>query len=311
MQVGIVGTGMVGATTAFAAVLLRAASEVVLVDIDQARAEAHAEDIQHAVPFAGHARVRTGTFQDLAGASAVVLACGVNQQPGETRLQLLGRNAAVFRDVVPAVVRAAPEAILIVVSNPVDVLTFVTLQASGVAPSRVIGSGTTLDTARFRALLAAHLAVAPQSVHAYVVGEHGDSEVLLWSSATVGGLPLDQAAYQLRRPILPDDRDRIDAAVRGAAYRIIRGKGATYYGVAGAVARILRAVRDDERAVLTLSAVGEPETPFSDVALSLPRVIGAGGIEAGLLPRLTDEEALALERSAGILRQALGSLDLP
>jgi L-lactate dehydrogenase len=311
MQIGIVGAGMVGATTAFAAVLLRAASEIVLVDIDRAKAGAHADDILHAVPFAGHARVRAGDVGDLAGARAVVLACGVNQQPGETRLQLLGRNAAVFRAVVPEVVRAAPDAVLIVVSNPVDILTSVTLEASGLPAARVIGSGTTLDTARFRALLADHLRVAPQSVHAYVVGEHGDSEVLLWSSAAVGGLPLDAAAAGLGRPLAAADRERIDDAVRRAAYRIIAGKGATYYGVAGAVARLLRAIRDDERAVLTVSAVGQPGTPYGDVALSLPRVVGAGGIEAELLPPLADDEAAALERSAGILREALASLTRP
>ncbi|GIW18727.1 MAG: L-lactate dehydrogenase [Tepidiforma sp.] len=311
MQIGIVGAGMVGATTAFAAVLLRAASEIVLVDIDRAKAGAHADDIFHAVPFAGHARVRAGEFADLAGAPAVVLACGVNQQPGETRLQLLGRNAAVFRAVVPEVVRAAPEAVLIVVSNPVDILTFVTLEASGLPAAQVIGSGTTLDTARFRALLAEHLSVAPQSVHAYVVGEHGDSEVLLWSSAAVGGLPLDAAAAGLGRPLAEADRERIDDAVRRAAYRIIAGKGATYYGVAGAVARLLRAIRDDERAVLTVSAVGQPGSQFGDVALSLPRVVGARGIEAELLPPLADAEAAALERSAGILREALASLTRP
>lgn len=255
MKVGVVGAGMVGATSAYAALLSWAVSEIVLVDVDGAKAHAQAEDLLHATPFDGQVRVRSGGYADLAGAQVVVLACGVNQRPGETRLELLGRNAAVFREVVPEVAAVCPEAVLLVVTNPVDVLTAVTASAGVFPPERVIGTGTILDTARFRTLLAEHLGIAPQSVHAYVLGEHGDSEVLVWSSATVGGVPLASAAAQLGRPLGAAERERIDEAVRRAAYRIIAGKGATYYGIGAAVARLIRAIRDDEGLVVTVSAL--------------------------------------------------------
>lgn len=303
MKLGIVGAGLVGSTAAYAAVLLRAASEVVLVDVDEAKAKAHAEDILHATPFDGQMRVSAGGFAQLAGSEVVLLACGVAQRPGETRLDLLGRNAAVFREVVPRVCDAAPDAILLVVSNPVDILTAVTLEESELPRHRVLGSGTILDTARFRALLAEHLGVAPQSVHAYVVGEHGDSEVLLWSSAAVGGVPVAEAAGAMGRPLLPEVRSAIDDAVRRAAYRIIAGKGATYFGIGAAVARLVRAIRDDERAVFTVSALTERVAGLGGVPLSLPRVVGATGIVAELPPELSREEREALDRSARLLAE--------
>lgn len=177
----------------------------------------------------------------------MVLAAGVAQRPGETRLQLLDRNAQVFAQVVPRVLEAAPEAVLLVATNPVDVMTQVAYRLSGLPPGRVVGSGTILDTARFRALLAEYLRVAPQSVHAYVLGEHGDSEVLVWSSAQVGGVPLLEFAEARGRALSPEDRARIDEGVRRAAYRIIEGKGATYYGIGAGLARLVRAILTDEK----------------------------------------------------------------
>ncbi len=196
MKIGVVGTGQVGSAAAYAMALTGAATEIVLVDHDPALARAQAEDIAHAVPFASATRVSDGGYPALAGAGIVVIAAGVPQVPGETRLDLLGRNAAVFRDVIARVLDAAPDAILLVASNPVDVMTQVATRLSGLPPARVIGSGTILDTARFRWLLGQHLGIAPQSVHAYVLGEHGDSEVLAWSSARAGGV----RARLLRRP---------------------------------------------------------------------------------------------------------------
>jgi L-lactate dehydrogenase len=308
MKVGIVGCGLVGSTAAYAMALEGAARDLVLIDLNPAMARAHAEDILHATPFGTPVRIRAGDYPDLRGADAVVLACGVAQRSGETRLQLLERNANIFREVLSRVLEFTSEPLLIVASNPVDVMTQVVTRISGLVPGRVIGSGTILDTARFRALLGEHLRVAPQSVHAYVLGEHGDSEVLVWSGARVGGVPISDFAQQSGRPITEEVKARIDEGVRRAAYRIIEGKGATYHGIGGGLARIIRAIRDDERTALTLSSLSMDVEGVDEVSLSLPRILGGKGIEAELRPALSDEEHEALRKSAGILREAASQL---
>jgi L-lactate dehydrogenase len=309
MKVGVVGCGFVGATGAYAMALGGAATELVLIDIKEQVARAQAEDILHATPFARAVRVIAGGYPQLAGARVVVLACGVAQKPGETRLQLLQRNYQVFKSVIPQVLDHAPDAILLVVSNPVDVITAMVTRISGAATARVIGSGTILDTARFRALLGEHFGVAPQSVHAYVLGEHGDSEVLAWSSAKVGGVLIDEFCEQAGCALTEEVRSGIDEGVRRAAYRIIEGKGATYYGIGAGIARIVRAIRDDERAVLTISASTEAADELSGVSLSLPRILGARGVAATLRPGLSEAEDAALRKSAEILGQALRELE--
>lgn len=308
MKVGIVGAGMVGSAAGFALVLRGGASEVVLVDRNAALAVAQAEDIAHAVPFAHPVRVRAGGYPALAGAGVVILAAGVAQQPGESRLSLLSRNAAVFAEVIGAVRAAAPEALLLVASNPVDIMTEVALRVSGLPAGRVIGSGTILDTARFRWLLAEHLGLAPQSVHAHVLGEHGDSEVLAWSAARAGTEPLARVAEQLGVPLTEEVRARIDTGVRRAAYRIIEGKGATWYGIGAGLARICQAVRDDQRAVLSVSARTARVEGVDDVALSLPRIVGREGVLGTVMPELTEAEAEALRASAQLLRDTAASL---
>lgn len=307
MKVGIVGSGMVGGACANALALRGAASEVVLIDKRPARAVAEAEDVLHATPFAYPVRVRAGDYGELAGARVVVIAAGVAQRPGETRLQLLDRNAAVFAEVVPAILRHAPGAILLVATNPVDIMTLVAQRISALPPERVVGSGTILDTARFRSLLARHLGVSVKSVHAQVVGEHGDSEVLLWSSARIGTVPLDRVAGELDRPLDDAVRAAVDDDVRRAAYRIIEGKGATWYGVAAGVARIVQAVADDEGAVLTTSTVTPATDGIPAMAYSLPRVIGAGGAVHTVRPELSDAERSALRRSVETLLAAGGA----
>lgn len=309
MKVGIVGAGFVGSTAGFAMVMGGAASELVLVDANAALARAQAADIAHAVPFTRAVAVRAGGYGDLAGAGVVVLAAGVGQKPGETRLQLLERNAAVFADVIGQVLRAAPDTILVVATNPVDVMTQVATRLSGLPPERVIGSGTILDTARFRTLLAARLGVTPKSVHAHVVGEHGDSEVLLWSGAAAAGLPVERFAEQTGQPLTAEDCAAIDTGVRRAAYHIIEGKGHTAFGIGGGLARLVGAIARDERAVLTCSILTEEMAGVKEVALSLPRVIGAGGVLSTLHPDLSDEEAAGLARSAGILKSAADSVE--
>lgn len=310
MKVGIVGCGLVGSTSAYAMLHQGVASEIVLVDLNQNVARAQAEDLLHATPFSHPAKVSAGNYADLTGTRIVVLACGVAQRPGESRIQLLERNVAVFRDVVPRVLSATPDAILLVVSNPVDLLTQVVTATTGAVPARVIGSGTMLDTARFRALLGEHLRVSSHSVHAYVLGEHGDSEVLVWSSADISGVPIDEFARQTGLEISPQISALIDDGVRKAAYRIIEGKGATYYGIAAAICRIIAAIRDDEQSVFPLTTCSNDIPEFEGLAISLPRVIGANGISSTLLPPLSVEERGALMRSAGILQETARQLGL-
>jgi L-lactate dehydrogenase len=310
MKVGIVGAGNVGSAAAFAIVLRGDANEIVMVDLNHALAQAQAQDILHAAPFAEPVVVRAGTYGDLDGCSVVILTAGVNQRPGETRLQLLGRNAAVFQAVIPQVLEVVPKAILVIATNPVDVMTQVAHRISGLPAGRVIGSGTMLDTARFRALLGEHLGISAQSVHAYVLGEHGDSEVLVWSSAMAGNIPINSFAAQVRAAVTASVRERIDDGVRRAAYRIIEGKGATGYGIGGGLARLVRAIHGNEQAVLTISAVTPEVEGVRDVALSLPRIIGSAGVVHTLFPDLDDDEHAALRHSAELLKDAVESIAL-
>lgn len=302
---------MVGSTAAYALVMSGVGREIVPVDLNRARAEAEANDLYHAVPFAHPLTVRAGDYPDLAGARVVVIAGGVAQKPGETRLQLLRRNAAVFRQIVPSVLRHAPESLLLVVTNPVDIMTHLAANFAadaGVPPGRVIGSGTTLDTARFRALLGRHFGVDPHHVHAYVLGEHGDSEVLAWSQATIAGLTLDEFSKVSGKPLTGAERQSIDEQVRRAAYHIIAGKGATYYGIGSAVARIVDVVLHDQRAILTICSQHNSVTGCQNVTLALPHLVGGEGALATIPLPLNIEEEKALSQSARILRQEIASL---
>jgi L-lactate dehydrogenase len=310
MKVGIVGSGMVGSAAGFALALTGGATEIVLVDMNAARAVAEAEDISHAVPFGRAVMVRAGDYDDLRSAGVVILAAGVSQKPGETRLALLARNAEVFRSVVGEVMRVAPEAILLIATNPVDVMTDIATRLSGLPAARVVGSGTILDTARFRSLLGRHLGIAPQSVHAYVLGEHGDSEVLAWSAARAGSVPIAAFAAQVGAPVTDAVRSDIDAGVRRAAYRIIAGKGATWHGIGAGLARIVRAIATDEGAVLSVSILTGEIEGVRDVALSLPRIVGATGVTADLFPDLDRDEHEALALSAGLLKATADAVSL-
>lgn len=311
MKVGIVGCGMVGSASAFALVMSGVGREIVLVDLNKSRAEAEANDIQHAVPFAHPLSIRAGEYADLAGARVVVIAAGVAQKPGETRLQLLQRNAAVLAQVVPSILEHAPDAVLLVVSNPVDVLTHLAAHFAaerGVPRSRVFGSGTMLDTARFRTLVGQHFGVDAQHVHAYVIGEHGDSEVLTWSQASIAGMGLDEFSKVHGRSLTAQDRVRIDEQVRRAAYHIIAGKGATYYGIGSAVARLVDVLLHDQRAILTVCSCIEGVPGLDGVTLSLPHLVGGRGPLATIPLPLAEGERAGLEVSAELLRGALSSI---
>lgn len=310
MKVGIIGAGMVGSSVGFALAITGYASEVVIIDRNEALAVAQAEDIAHAVPFMSATRVRAGQYADLDGAGIVILAAGASQKPGETRLELLGRNTEVFRQIVGQVLAVVSNPILLVASNPVDAITFITQRLSGLPPQRVIGSGTVLDTARFRSLIARHLSISPQSIHADVIGEHGDSEVLVWHSARASSVNLLSFAEQIGAPLTAEVRAEIDDNVRNAAYKIIAGKGATYYGIGAGIARIVRAIARDEGAVLTVSLVTDHVAGVEQVALSLPRVIGANGVAVDMPPDLSAAEHKALQHSAELLKSITDALTL-
>jgi len=314
MKIGIVGCGMVGSSVAFALVMNDVGREVVLVDLNRARAEAEANDIFHAVPFAHPLTIRAGDFADFEGCRAVVIAAGVAQRPGETRLELLQRNAAVLEKVVPSIVAHARDAILVMVSNPVDIMTHLATifaTASGVEATRVIGSGTMLDTARFRTLLGLRFGVDSQHVGAYVIGEHGDSEVLTWSLAAIAGVRLDEFAIRHGDERLTDsEKQEIDQKVRRAAYEIIAGKGATYFGIGGAVARLLKVLLYDRRAILTICSRIQSFPGCEGVTLGLPHLVGAAGALSTIPLPLDPTEAQALRRSASIIHDAIESLKL-
>lgn len=312
MKVGIVGSGNVGAGAANAMVLRGVAREVVMVDINTKRAQAEAEDILHAVPFSSHAVVvRQGEYSDLDGCSVVVITAGVAQRPGETRLQLLERNAKIFKGMIPQIVASAPDAILVVATNPVDIMAHLTAHYAlplGVPRRHVIGSGTTLDTARFRSILGRALDVDPEHVHGYVVGEHGDSEVLAWSMTTVGTVPLDDYARARGIELSDTLMQEVDDGVRRAAYRIIEGKGSTYYGIGAALARIVQAIVRDQRSLLTVSVPVAELEDVKDITFALPAIVGGDGIISVLPAPLNDEEEALLVASARTLRQALDEL---
>ena len=304
MKVGIVGAGLVGATAAYALTLRGSCSALVLVDQDGDRARAEAQDIAHAAPISHGARVSSGDYPALEGSRVVIVAAGANQKPGEGRPELLDRNADIFRQVIPQVAAHAPGAVLLIATNPVDALTDLAVR---LAPGHaVMGSGTVLDSARLRWLIAQHAGVDATNVHGYVLGEHGDSEVIAWSGVTVAGLPVADFMAARGLPWTPEIRAGIEAGTRDAAASIIGGKRATYYGIGAALARIAERVLGDRRAVLTVSA----PTPEYGVSLSLPRVVAAGGIEASVMPLLTADEKAALERSAAALRASLERLGL-
>ncbi len=312
MKVGIVGSGFVGATAAYAMVLQGVAREIVLIDLNAARAKAEADDIVHAAPFSHPAHVYAGDYADLAGSQVVVITAGVGQKPGETRLQLLERNAAVFRSVIPRILTHAPNAVLLVTTNPVDVMTHLAARfaaAHGVPSSRVIGSGTVLDTGRFQSLLGRYLDVDPHHIHGYVLGEHGDSEVIAWSAVRVGNLALDD--FNRKRGVMLDKaiREEITHRVRDAAYSIIEGKGATYYGIGAALSEIVDVILHNRRSIMTVCTPVPDVAGVKDVTVSLPHLVGGSGVIASFPPSLSDSEQAMLARSAGIIREAIDELD--
>jgi L-lactate dehydrogenase len=309
-QIAVVGAGRVGSTFAFALAQSGLAREIVLIDAQRERAEGEAMDIAHAVPFFSPVSVRPGALADAAGAAVTVIAAGAAQRAGESRPALLRRNADVLRTMVPELVRANPRGLLLVATNPVDALTFLALQLSGLPPTRVFGSGTVLDTARLRAELSAHYDVDARNAHAYVLGEHGDSELVAWSTASLANVQLHRYCNLTAMSCTTADMDAIAGRVRAAAYEIIRRKGATNFAIAVALTRIVEAVVRDEASVLTVSTLVEGHYGIRDVCLSLPAIVDRTGVRRVLPIPLADDELGRLRTSADAVHAAIASIDL-
>lgn len=303
MKVGIIGAGSVGSAAAFSLITTGVAHNLVLVDTNIKKAQAEATDIAHAAPFANAAKISAGDYADLAGADVVIVTAGANQKEGETRIDLLERNVRIFESIIPQIVKYAPDTILLITANPADIMTEVALKLSGFKKERVIGSGTALDTARFRTLLADYLEVSAQSVHADVLGEHGDSEVLIWSSAEAGTLTLEEYAADVGKTLDDAKKAEIDEGVVRAAYKIIEGKGATAYGIAGALTKICRAISNNDHSILTVSSHHTEVEGIKNVCLSLPTVLCRDGVYHVITPKLSAEEHAKLRKSAETMKE--------
>lgn len=309
-KVGIVGCGFVGSATAFALMQSGLFSEMVLLDVDEDKAEGEALDIVHGMPFVGSIKIYVGDYEDLADASVIIVTAGANQKPGETRLDLVKKNVAIFKNIIPEISRLDFGGVLLIVSNPVDILSFVAWKLSGFPKERVIGSGTVLDTSRLKVQIGQHLDVDSRSVHAYIIGEHGDSEIAAFSCANVSGIPLEDFCELLGHSNHDDEMKKIAENVKNMAYEIIAKKDATYYGIAMAVRRICEAIVRNEKSILPVSRLMEGEYGISDIYLSLPAVVGAEGILTKIPIPLDKDETQRLKQSAETLKNVAGELDI-
>jgi L-lactate dehydrogenase len=309
MRIAIVGAGSVGATLAYACLLRGVGGEIVLHDMDEAKVDAQVQDLRHGLGYVPAASVWGGSDLGVCqGADVVVVTAGAKQQPGQSRLDLAAANVALCRELVPALVATCPDALLLMVTNPVDVVTMAALRLSGLPPHRVLGSGTVLDSARLRQLLAERCRVAVPNVHAMIAGEHGDSEIALWSVASIGGVPVRSWRDADGTLLAADELDQILDRVRGAAYRIIAGKGATNFAIGLAGARILEAIERDEHRVLPLSAQVTGSPGLDGVCLALPRILGRDGVSEPLDVHLDDDERAGIRASAEAIRSVASAL---
>ena len=304
-KVAIVGCGFVGSASAFALMQSGLFSEMVLIDVDHERAEGEALDIGHGMPLAKPMQIYAGDYDDAADAAIIVVTAGANQKPGETRLDLVKKNVAIFKSIMPEFAKRNCPGIMLVVANPVDILTYVAIKYSGMPVNRVIGSGTVLDTARLKYLLGEHLAVDSRSIHAFIIGEHGDSEFATWSSANVSGVPLFDFCKMRGHTHYEEASHEIEASVRNSAYEIIKRKKATYYGIAMSVKRICEAIIRDEKSVLAVSSLMKDVYGVEDIALSMPAIVGKDGVEDLIPVRLSPDEQKKLRDSAKILKEIL------
>ncbi len=304
-KVAMIGCGFVGSASAFALMQSGLFSEMVLLDADQNKAEGEALDISHGLPFAKPMQIYAGGYDDITDAAIIIVSAGANQKPGETRLDLVKKNVGIFSTIMPEIAKREVKGILLIVANPVDILTFVAQKQSGLPESRVFGSGTVLDTARLKYLLGEHLRVDSRSVHAYIIGEHGDSEMAAWSCANVSGLPLESFCEMRGHHNHDETMHQIADQVKNSAYEIIEKKHATYYGIAMSVKRICEAIIRDEKSILPVSSMMHGEYGIEGVTLSMPAVVGKNGIEKLVPIKLSEEEQGQLKASADTLKGVL------
>ena len=309
-KAAMIGCGAVGATSAFSLMQSGLFSELVLIDANQQKAEGEATDLSHGLPFGRPMKIYAGTYDDLADCYLIIITAGAAQKPDETRIDLVNKNVKIFKSIIPEIVKRNTEGILLVVSNPVDILTYVTLKLSGFPTNRVIGSGTVLDTARLKYLLGEHLQVDSRSIHAFIIGEHGDSELAVWSSANVSGVDLNHFCELRGHYNHIEAMERIYTDVRDSAYEIIEKKGATYYGIAMAVRRICESIIRNEHSILPISSLICGHYGLEDVCMGVPTVVGRNGAETVLDIPLNGLEQRKLMASADALRKVLDGIEL-
>ncbi|HCC01589.1 MAG TPA: L-lactate dehydrogenase [Ruminococcaceae bacterium] len=304
----IIGCGSVGATSAFTLMESGLFNEMVLIDVNHEKAEGEAMDLSHGLAFTQPMEITAGSYEDVKDAGIIIITAGAGQKPGETRMDLVHKNVGIFKNIIPEIIKYNQNAILLVVANPVDILTWVTYKLSGYPAARVLGSGTVLDTARLKYLLGRHLGVDPRNIHAFIIGEHGDSELAVWSNANVNSVPLNEfcelCGYKEHRK----NRQRLYEKVKNSAYRIIEKKGATYYGIALAVRRICECIVRDEHSILPVSSLIQGHFGLSDLCMSVPTIVGNKGVERILDINLNQDEQMELERSASELKKVLAEI---
>lgn len=304
IKISVVGAGFVGSTIAYTLMIRGVASDIVLVDSNPEKAKGEAMDISHGAPFAKVSTVRAGNYEDTQNSDVVIITAGTNQKPGETRMDLIARNTVIMRDVAAKVAEYSPNTIILVISNPVDIMSYVAREVTGFPKHRVIGSGTVLDSSRFRYLLAQTFGIDPHNVHGYILGEHGDSEFPAWSLANIAGMSIDEASCMFGDCFNQEARDSIAAETKNAAYEIINRKGATYYGIGMSASRIVEAIVRDEKAIMTVSSLLHGEYGVEDSYLSVPTILGERGVEKVLTPKLSDEELANLHHCNEVMKQA-------
>ena len=309
-KAAIIGCGFVGSASAFALMQSGLFSELVLIDANHDKAEGEAMDIAHGLPFAGQMKIYAGDYDDIVDAAVIIVTAGAAQKPGETRLDLVNKNVNIFKSIIPEIAKRNYKGILLIVANPVDILTYTAVKLSGLPENRVIGSGTVLDTARLKYALGEHLEVDSRSVHSFIIGEHGDSEIVAWSSTNISGIPVNDFC-ELRGHFNHEEAmHRIADDVKNSAYDIIEKKGATYYGIAMSVKRICECIMRDEKSILPISSMMHGEYGISDICLSMPTVVGREGVETRVPIQLNEQEESALSASAEQLSKVAAQLDL-
>lgn len=309
-KAAIIGCGFVGSATAFCLMQSGLFSELVLLDANKEKAEGEAKDIVHGIPFVGQMKIYAGEYDDIMDAAVIIITAGANQKPDETRLDLVHKNVGIYKSIMPEIAKRNYQGILLIVSNPVDILTYTAHKLSGIPENRIIGSGTVLDTARLKYQLGEHLNVDSRSVHTFIIGEHGDSEIAAWSSANVSGIPLNDFCEMRGHYKHQESMERIAETVTNSAYEIISKKGATYYGIAMSVKRICEAIVRDEKSILPISRMMHNEYGVDEVVLSMPAIVGADGIETEVPISLSEEEEKLLQKSADTLKNIINTLEL-